>query len=89
MVVAFGLGIQQSGDVVPAQLVESGGSTVIRGDLDADGLLTVDDVRLALEYAQGYRKPEARSWAREPVADGSFTVDDALWILSHLSDRGA
>ena len=83
---SFGLGIYSADTVQPVSLIEAG-STEIRGDLNMNGQIDIDDVRLILEIAQGYRIPSVEDLKADPNDDGKLTVDDAMRLLSQIENR--
>jgi len=84
MSVAFLIGIQTAGDVSPVVLPTRADSNVLAGDLNGNGVLDTDDVKLALEIANGYRTPTPSELAADPNHDFVITTDDAMTILEHL-----
>ncbi|MDD5469477.1 MAG: hypothetical protein PHO92_01615 [Candidatus Peribacteraceae bacterium] len=83
---SFGLGIYTAGTVQPVSLIEAG-STEVRGDMNGNGKIDLEDVRLILEVAQGYRTASAEELRADPNDDGMLTVDDAMRLLSQIEYR--
>jgi hypothetical protein len=81
---AFVFGIETAGEVEPITLGEAG-NIVMRGDLNANGVLDREDVAIVLEVVQGYRQLEPHLLQADPNGDGRLTVDDAIAILDDLS----
>lgn len=82
---AFFVGIQTAGDVQPISLIEAGGG--IAGDIDGSGMLEERDALMILEMVQGYRDITPDALARDPNHDGILTIDDAIRILTIVSDQ--
>lgn len=80
---AFILGIQTAGDFRPVDSTQADG-TVVTGDFNANGHLDVQDARIALEIASGYRTALPSELAVDTNRDYSITVEDVLWILEQL-----
>jgi hypothetical protein len=86
IVSAFFIGIETTGDVHPIALIEAG-SGEIRGDINRNGRLDLEDAITILEIVQGYRDPAPEELLADPNGDGILTVDDALRILATLDAR--
>lgn len=84
MIVAFIVGIETAGEVHPVVSEIRAGGAVIEGDLNGNGSVDLQDVRIALELAQGYRTPTPAELSADPNRDFQFTVDDAIAILDTL-----
>lgn len=82
---SFFLGIHSAGDVQPFTLIEAG--TVLPGDMNEDGLVTVADAVIILEITQGYSTATADQVRADPNDDGVLTVNDALQILARVQNR--
>lgn len=54
------------------------------GDLNGNGSLDVQDARLALELANGYRSATPEELSVDPNRDFSITIDDVFAILERL-----
>ena len=80
---SFAVGIQTAGEVQPIALIEAG-SPVSAGDMDGNGMVTVQDAIAILEIARGYAVPTPEQLLSDPNGDGALTVDDALRILRAL-----
>ncbi len=90
--VAFAVGLETAGDVHPFDTSEAAvavsaperQTAVIRGDIDADYALTVEDAILSLSFAEGLDQPSADDVRRGDM-DGDFllTTKDTLRML-HL-----
>ncbi len=83
---SFALGISTSGDIQTVQH-SSATETILAGDLTADGEINNKDVIVILEIAEGYRPATPRELQADPNGNGRITVDDALRLLSTLSER--
>lgn len=83
---SFGLGIYTTGSVQPVSLIEAG-SMEIRGDLNRNGQIDLEDVRLILEVAEGYRSATIEELKADPNDDGVLTVDDAISLLSQIEQN--
>ncbi len=81
---SFSLGIQSAGDVQPIALIEAG-SLDVAGDMDGSGDLGIEDVTIILEIVQGYRAATPLQRLADPNHDGHITVDDALALLTRIS----
>lgn len=77
---SFALGIRSAGEVETVQLSEAGG-IVTAGDMNADGLLTIEDAIAILEIAQGYENATTEQLLADPNGDGQLTVEDAIRVL--------
>ena len=80
---SFSVGMRTAGNVQPFALIEAG-STDIAGDIDGNGILSIDDAVIILEVVQGYRPATPASLKADPNEDGVLTVDDALHILANV-----
>ena len=74
-------GRSQAGELIPAS------ATVLPGDMNGDGRLTIEDVMSVLEAAEGRRDVTQNMLAADPNRDGKLTVDDALKMLRTLAVR--
>jgi|GEM_PF-894207 hypothetical protein len=81
---AFILGIETAGDVQPVVSRTEAGGTVLEGDFNGNGVLDVNDARIALELAKGYRSPTPQELSADPNGDFSITFEDAMLILDKL-----
>ncbi|MFA6259236.1 MAG: hypothetical protein WCX29_01340 [Candidatus Peribacteraceae bacterium] len=79
MVTAFTLGMHTTASVHPVELIEAGGTR--SGDMDGDGALALNDVRIVLEILNGYREATPEQRAADIDDDGVLTIDDALRML--------
>jgi hypothetical protein len=84
VVTSFGLGIRTAGDVQTISPTNAA-DTVLAGDMNIDGVLTVEDAISILEIAQGYTDPTPEQLLRDPNEDGQLTVDDAVRVLHDLA----
>ncbi len=83
MATAFTIGIQTAGEFQPVASTEADG-TQQSGDFNANGFLDVQDARIALELASGYRTPTPEELSADPNRDFSVTADDVFTILERL-----
>ena len=83
VVTSFALGLQTAGEVQPFTLIEAG-NVSLRGDVNGDGEVDIDDVILILEMSQEYIPTTPEAFNADPNEDGRITVDDALRILKTL-----
>ncbi len=81
--VAFIVGIQTAGDFQPVASTQADG-TLIAGDFNINGHIDVQDARIALELATGYRTPTPEELAADPNRDYDITTEDVLAILDIL-----
>ena len=81
---SFSLGINSAGNVQPFELIEAG-SPEILGDLNEDGVISVDDAIVALEVVQGYKRVSPVHLQADPNGDGLITTDDAIRILREFA----
>lgn len=84
MTAAFALGIKTAGDVDPVINPTRAGSTVIDGDLNANGVLDLGDAELALQVALGYIAVTPEMLEADPNQDFKITAEDAVVILDLL-----
>ena len=77
------IGIQSAGEVHPVSLIEAGAPTHI-GDMDGDGIASMQDAIIILEIVQGYRTAAPEQLLADPDGDGTLTVNDALRVLRTL-----
>lgn len=84
MATAFTLGMHTTASVRPVELIEAGSTR--SGDMDGDGVLTLNDVRIVLEIVNGYREATLEQRAADIDGDGVLTIDDALRML-YLLER--
>jgi hypothetical protein len=84
MAAAFVVGIQTAGDVQPVPATRAS-DTVLLGDLNGDGMVGPEDVRIAIEISEGYRTPTPDELAADPNRDFHITIEDAKSILDLLS----
>lgn len=82
----FALGIQTAGDIKAIATLGAEG-TELRGDVDGNNRLDIQDVIDILEVARGYKDPTPDQLKADPNHDGSLTIDDALSILHTLRSR--
>lgn len=87
MTVAFLVGIETAGEVHPVVTGMLAGGVTVEGDLNGNGSLDLQDVRIALELAQGYRTPTPAELSADPNRDFRFTVDDAIAIIDKLQQQ--
>ena len=80
---AFMVGIQTAGDFQSVATIQADG-TDTAGDFNANGYLDIQDARIALELAIGYRSPTPEELPADPNRDFSITTDDVLSILERL-----
>lgn len=85
--VSFGLGIESAGDVETVTPLSAAETFVQPGDVDYDGVVTIQDAIVILEIANGYRTAEAFELRADPNEDGRLTVDDAISILHDVPVR--
>jgi hypothetical protein len=81
---AFLLGVETAGDIQPMVHSTMAGNAVVEGDFNGNGVQDVDDVKIALELAKGYRTPTPHELAADPNHDYVITVDDAMAVLDIL-----
>lgn len=81
--VAFLIGIQTAGEYQPIASLQADGTTTA-GDFNSNGHLDIQDARIALELASGYRSPTPDELAADPNRDFDITIDDVLAILDIL-----
>lgn len=86
IVSCFAVGIRSAGEVQPITLIEAG-SADLTGDINDDGTVDLQDVRIILEIAQGYREATPEELKTDPDQDGTLTVDDALRLLATFPAR--
>lgn len=86
MTVAFILGIQTAGDIHPVVHETRAGSDVLHGDMNGNGRLEEDDVRIALDLANGVRSPTPDELAADPNQDFVITSDDVTMILDAMQN---
>lgn len=84
MSVAFVIGIQTAGEFQPVVSPTMADANVLAGDLNGNGQIDQEDVRIALEIAGGYRSPTPSELAADPNRDFRITADDAMTILDQL-----
>lgn len=86
VVASFGLGVRTAGDVHPirATLAED---SILKGDMNGDAQLTVEDAIAILEVAQGYEQATVDQLRADPNDDGQLTVDDAVRLLHDIASR--
>lgn len=83
VVSSFAIGVRTAGDVETVQRSEAGG-IVMPGDMNADGVLTIEDAIGILEIAQGYESATAEQLLADPNGDGQLTVEDAMRVLHDI-----
>ena len=86
MTVAFIIGIKTAGDVSPVVSPTMADANVLAGDMNNNGQLDTEDVRIALEIANGYRTPTPSELAADPNRDYTITSDDAMAILDTIKN---
>lgn len=86
MSVAFLLGIKTAGDFEPVVNSTMADANVLAGDMNGNGQVDIDDVRITLEIANGYRTPTPKELAADPNRDYRITADDAMMILEQLKN---
>ena len=59
--------------------------SVMPGDIDGDGRVTMQDAITLLEVLRGTAKVPPETLLTDPDGSGTFTLDDVLWILRFLS----
>lgn len=84
MSVAFAIGIETAGDVQPVILPTRADANVLAGDFNASGYLDLEDVKIALELADGLRTPTPSELAADPNRDYQITTVDAMTVLEQL-----
>ncbi len=84
MTTAFLLGIETAGDVKPIVNGTRAGGAVIEGDLNGNGFLDREDLKIAEELAKGLRSPLPSELAADPNQDFIITEADVLWIRQKL-----
>lgn len=87
MGLAFFVGIETAGEVHPVVTETQAGSAILEGDLNGNGSVDLQDVRIALELAEGYRTPTPAELSADPNRDFQFTVDDAIAIIDKLQQQ--
>ncbi len=80
---AFIVGIQTAGDFRSVATIQADG-TDLAGDFNANGNLDIQDARIALELASGYRSPTPQELSADPDRDFSITTQDVFSILERL-----
>jgi hypothetical protein len=60
------------------------GDSIISGDFNGNGFLDINDVKIALELAQGYRTPTPSELSVDPNQDFTITIDDAMTMIDTL-----
>lgn len=83
---SFALGVQTAGDIETVQSSAAEDAVVV-GDIDGDGVVTVRDAIVILEFTQDNESPTNRQLQSDPNIDGILTVDDAVMILQSLTFR--
>lgn len=81
MALAFFIGIETAGEVKPVVSPTNASDTTIAGDMNGDGAVTLEDAKIALEIARGYRDPTPSELSADPNKDYHITIDDALSII--------
>ncbi len=81
--VAFLVGIQTAGDFHSVTTIQADGTDVM-GDFNGNGLVDIQDARIALELASGFRSPTPQELSADPNRDFSITTADVLSILHRL-----
>jgi len=81
--VAFVIGIQTAGEFHPVASTQADG-TMTGGDFNTNGHLDIQDARIALELASGYRTPTPDELSADPNHDFDITIDDVFAILEIL-----
>jgi hypothetical protein len=84
MTAAFIVGIETAGDVEHVPMTEAS-DTAVLGDFNGDGTLSVEDVQIALEIAEGNRTPTPNELAADPNRDFHITIEDAKSILAKIA----
>lgn len=84
MTVAFILGIETAGDLQPVVHETRADNEVVRGDMNGNGSIDEDDVRIALELANGARTPTPAELEADPDQSFSITFDDVTAILDAM-----
>jgi len=86
---SFLVGIRSAGEVQPFDALRASTfeqanqapAETPRGDIDGDGLVSVEDAILLLEMIQEERPLSEQALLADPDGDGRLTVGDALDIL--------
>ncbi len=87
---AFVIGLQTSGNVRTFDRTQAAitDSSALRGDIDGDGTVSVQDAIAILERADGLEVPTSEEIRRGDVdGDYKLTVKDALRVLRSLPTR--
>ena len=82
---SFAVGVQTAGDV--QTIAPSRAGEEVSGDMNGNGRVDEEDIKIILEIAKGYRDPTPAQLRNDPNADGRLTIDDALRLLHDLSSR--
>ena len=95
-VAAFAIGLETAGDVRPFEATQAAlqegpdgqGHAPLKGDMDLDGELEVEDAMMLLAYVDGLETPSADD-IRLGDADGDFRLStkDVMRVLHALSLR--
>lgn len=86
LTLSFSIGVHTAGDVQPIELIVAGDG-IVEGDMNGDGVVTIQDAIEILEIAQGYKTATPDQLRSDPNGNGSITVDDAIRILNIISVR--
>ncbi len=81
-VASFQVGMKTAGDVTTVDRTHA--SETLSGDVDGNGTVDREDVRIIIEIAEGSREATPYELRADPNQDGKLTVDDALRILREL-----
>lgn len=90
---SFGLGVRSAGELRTLERSEAAKEAAsiienLKGDTDGNGILTMQDVIIDLEIAQGLRAPTRDEALRGDMnGDLKLTVLDALAIAHAIADR--
>ena len=81
---SFAVGVQTAGDVQTIAPSRAEGPEMV-GDINGNGIVEEDDVRIILEIVKGYREATPEELRRDPNGDGQLTIDDAMRLLHELA----
>lgn len=88
---SFLLGVETAGDVQTFGRSQAGelipATATVAGDMTGEGDVTIEDVIIILEIAQGRQDVQPEAIAADPNHDGTLTVDDALRVLRTMALR--
>ena len=82
----FALGIQTAGDINTIATLGAEG-TELRGDINGNDHLDIQDAIEILEIVQVYKDPTLTQLKADPNNDGTLTIEDALSVLHSIRSR--